>query len=82
MAGAKPNIGYHFSEKELIREIKVDNIYLWAYEVARSLQASAIDMGLGVQCSRPKAKIYLLGKLLLYNVQQYPRYENWKNCKI
>ena len=38
MAGAVPTIGYHFSEKELIKE-KVGIFYPGACEVARSLQA-------------------------------------------
>ena len=38
MAGAVPSIGYHFSEKESIKE-KVGIFYLGACEVARSLQA-------------------------------------------
>ena len=37
MAGALPNIGYHISEKELIRE-KMGIFDLGACEVARSLQ--------------------------------------------
>ena len=40
MAGALPNIGYHISEKELIRVKNVVVFDLGACEVARSLQAS------------------------------------------
>ena len=39
MAGALPNIGYHISEKELIRGKNVGVFDLGACKVARSLQA-------------------------------------------
>ena len=37
--GAPPNIGYHTSQKELIRGENVSVFYLGACEVAGSLQA-------------------------------------------
>ena len=50
MADAFLDIGYHFSEKELIRKIKVGIFLSLSPGVAQSLQASAIDIVLGVHC--------------------------------
>ena len=59
MADALPNIGYHFSEKELIRKIKVGIFLSLSPGVAQGQQASALDIGLGVQYSQQKVKRYL-----------------------